>query len=106
MFHAMLLGVNVIAAVQTLLSTCSSTPSRNKDSGLGSFTSSSISACVTKESSSPYNGFTFSIENILGLSDPKEQQAPLDLSIRAPNQRPSFGCRYCSKTYSSRSAVR
>ncbi|VDD77713.1 unnamed protein product [Mesocestoides corti] len=83
------------------------TSSSNRDSGLGSST-------LTSSYLSP-NAAAFSIDRLLGLSTELETRPrspssfspqPLDLSVHRPSKGKTFSCRYCSKTYSSRSSTR
>lgn len=92
----------------------STTPSSNRDSGLGSFVSNSSSSFSSYPPLSS-NAIAFSIENLLDLSTPKHGSSftqlgralrPLDLSISGLPRSRAYSCRYCSKTYSSRSSMR
>ncbi|KAL5107229.1 hypothetical protein TcWFU_000256 [Taenia crassiceps] len=92
----------------------SSTPSSNRDSGLGSLTSNTSSSFSSYPSLSS-NAIAFSIENLLHLSTPKQESSftrmeralqPLNLSTRGFSRPRTYSCRYCCKAYSSRSSMR
>ncbi|EUB63969.1 hypothetical protein EGR_01097 [Echinococcus granulosus] len=98
-------------------SSCSSIPSRSRDSGLGSLASDSTTFSFTSTFCPPLspNATAFSIENLLGLSKPKQESSstkqeralqPLNLSTSALPRPRTYSCRYCSKAYSSRSSMR
>ncbi|CDS37531.1 hypothetical protein EmuJ_000478500 [Echinococcus multilocularis] len=98
-------------------SSCSSVPSRSRDSGLGSLASDSTTFSFTSTFCPPLspNAIAFSIENLLGLSTPKQESSstkqeralqPLNLSTSALPRPRTYSCRYCSKAYSSRSSMR